>query len=116
MENMNFQEEMKIKEMNEKEEECKIERSKADVIQRRTATREGLRKYEQEVIENVIEFKLRLPNSSIKRLRLPKTEKVSYLFNFIECLEEEEIGFDNEFNRMFDILQPYEKVSLKNKQ
>lgn len=46
-------------------------------------------------MEDPINFKLRWPNSEIVQLRLPKDEKVQYLFDFIESYEEQEMGFEN---------------------
>ena len=48
-------------------------------------------------------------------LRLPKGITAKYLFDYIETYEQEDIGFDDEANRNFDILQPYEKISLAQK-
>jgi hypothetical protein len=56
-----------------------------------------------------------LPNSSIFKLKVPKNETVQYLFDLIECHEDEDIGFDQEPNRNFDILQPLERMSLQDR-
>lgn len=68
--------------------------------------------YDSSTIEDGIELKIRLPNSEVLHLKIPKDQTANYLFDYVETYDKEDIGFDDEVKRNFDILQPYEKVSL----
>ena len=40
-----------------------------------------------------------------------KLEKISYLYDYVES-EETDCGFEDEFQRNFDILRPYDQLNL----
>jgi hypothetical protein len=44
---------------------------------------------------------------------LPRQEQVDYIFKFINCLEDKDLGFVNDEFRSFDLIQPLQSLSLE---
>ena len=68
----------------------KVQKARADKLAR-------LNKYSDGIV-----FKVRLPSGSNIMVTVSKDEHIRYLFDFIEC-QPDDLGFNNEGNRNFDI-------------
>ena len=58
-------------------------------------------------------MRLRLPNGEQLVLTVPPEQKVEYLFEYVESLED--CGFEENVYRKFDIIRPYDKLTLADK-
>lgn len=55
---------------------------------------------------------MRLPSGQLIELIVDKEEAVQYLFDYVSSLEKEDIGFENEPVRKFDIVRPFDRLYL----
>ena len=53
---------------------------------------------------------MRLPNGNQLIVTVPEDFKIQYLFDFVEC--QEDIGLEENVYRKFDIIRPYDKLTL----
>lgn len=60
----------------------------------------------------MLAIKLRLPSSQLKKLYVHSSEPAQYLYDYVFS-REEDLGFqEDETKRIFDIIEPYEKLNL----
>lgn len=65
------------------------------------------------VYKEGIRVRLRLPNGNQLVVVVPEEVKVEYLFEYVEC--QEEVGFEEDVERKFDIIRPYDRLTLREK-
>ena len=63
------------------------------------------------IYEDGMMIKLRIPSGESIKLNVKDSEKVSYLYNYVES-QEGDCGFENDLKRSFDIIRPYDQLNL----
>jgi hypothetical protein len=63
----------------------------------------------------MIAIKLRVPSSELLKLYVHSSEPAQYLYDYA-LSRENDLGFENdETKRVFDIIEPYDKINLSEK-
>lgn len=57
-------------------------------------------------------IKIRLPNGLTRELNLPQEYRVGYLYDYVLSDPAEDIGFENDLDRNFEFVRPYETLDL----
>ena len=64
----------------------------------------------------MIAIKLRVPSAQQIKLYVPSNETAQYLYDFV-LSRENDLGFENDdTRRSFDIIEPYDKINLSERQ